>query len=128
MWFKWINVRKMCPTRNANTGNVAWIREIHSVIFNEGILTNSGRDKMAAIFQTTFSNAFFLYENVWISNTISLKFVSKSPIDNDTALVQIMAWRRTGDKPLSEQRHMGLDRPEAVNKIYLLTYLLTLNK
>ena len=24
------------------------------------------------------------------------------PIDNNTALVQIMAWRRTGHKPLSE--------------------------
>ena len=25
------------------------------------------------------------------------------PIDNMSALVQIMAWRRSGDKPLSEQ-------------------------
>ena len=24
------------------------------------------------------------------------------PIDNNTALVQLMAWRRIGDKPLSE--------------------------
>ena len=33
---------------------------------------------------------------------ISLKFVPKSPINNITALVQKMAWRRIGDKPLSE--------------------------
>ena len=33
---------------------------------------------------------------------ISLKFVSKGPIDYNPALVQIMAWRRIGDKPLSE--------------------------
>ena len=33
---------------------------------------------------------------------ISLKFVSRSPIDNKPALVQVMAWRRTGDKPLPE--------------------------
>ena len=33
---------------------------------------------------------------------ISLKFVPKGPIDNDPALVKIMAWRRIGDKPLSE--------------------------
>ena len=33
---------------------------------------------------------------------ISLKFVRKSPIDNKRALVQVMAWRRTGDKPLPE--------------------------
>ena len=33
---------------------------------------------------------------------ISLKFVPRGPIDNNLALVQIMAWRRIGDKPLSE--------------------------
>ena len=44
----------------------------------------------------------FLNGNVWIPIKISLKFVPKSPINNISALVQIMAWRRTGDKPLSE--------------------------
>ena len=38
----------------------------------------------------------------WILNTIWLKCVSKISIDNDIALVQIMAWCRTCDKPLSE--------------------------
>ena len=33
---------------------------------------------------------------------ISLKFVPKGPIDNKSALVQVMAWRRKGDKPLLE--------------------------
>ena len=33
---------------------------------------------------------------------ISLKFVPKRPINNIPALVQIMAWHRPGDKPLSE--------------------------
>ena len=33
---------------------------------------------------------------------ISLKFVPKGLIDNKPALVQIMAWGLTGDKPLSE--------------------------
>ena len=44
----------------------------------------------------------FFNENVRISIKISLKFVPKGPINNIPALVQIMAWRRTGDKPLSE--------------------------
>ena len=44
----------------------------------------------------------FMNENACISNTSWLKFVPRDPIDNNTALVQIMAWRRTGDKPLSE--------------------------
>ena len=33
---------------------------------------------------------------------ISLKFFHKGPIYNKAALVQIVAWRRTGDKPLSK--------------------------
>ena len=44
----------------------------------------------------------FLNENLWISIKISLKFVHKGPINNTPALLQTMAWRRTGDKPLSE--------------------------
>ena len=44
----------------------------------------------------------FLNETVLISIKISLKFITNGPIDNIPALVQIMAWRRPGDKPLSE--------------------------
>ena len=44
----------------------------------------------------------FLNENRWISIKIALKFVSKVPINNIPVLVQMMAWRRPGDKPLSE--------------------------
>ena len=44
----------------------------------------------------------FFNENVWISIKISLKFVPGDQINNILALVQIMAWRRPGDKPLSE--------------------------
>ena len=41
-------------------------------------------------------------ESVWISITISLKFVPKGPIDYKSALVQVVAWHRTGEKPLHE--------------------------
>ena len=44
----------------------------------------------------------FMNENVWISLRISLKFVPKVRINNILTLVQIMAWCRPGDKPLSE--------------------------
>ena len=57
---------------------------------------------MAAILPDDIFKWIFLYENVWISINISLKFVPKGPINNIPPLVQIMAWRRTGDKPLSE--------------------------
>ena len=38
-------------------------------------------------------------ESAWISITISLKFVPKGPIDYKSALVQVVAWHRTGEKP-----------------------------
>ena len=47
-------------------------------------------------------------ENVRISIEFSLKFVPKGPINNILALVQIMAWRRPGDKPLSEPVRVSL--------------------
>ena len=40
--------------------------------------------------------------NIRISTKNSLKFVPKGLINNIPALVLIMAWRRPGDKPLSE--------------------------
>ena len=43
-----------------------------------------------------------LNENAWISFKISLKYVPKVRVNNTPPLVQIMAWRRLGDKPLSE--------------------------
>ena len=63
----------------------------------------------------------FLNENVWISIKNSLKFVPKGPINNIPALVQMMAWRRPGDKPLSEPMlvslpmHLCVTRPQWVN-------------
>ena len=62
----------------------------------------------------------FLNENVLISIKISLKFVPKGPINNIPALVQIMAWRRPGDKPLPEPMmvslptHICVTRPQWV--------------
>ena len=53
-------------------------------------------------------NRIFLNENVGISIDISLKFAPKGPINNIPALVQIMAWRRPGDKPLSEPMMVSL--------------------
>ena len=46
----------------------------------------------------------FFNENMWLSVKISLRFVPRGPINNIPALVQIMAWRRSGDKPLSEPK------------------------
>ena len=86
------------------------------------LLTHWWRDKMVAIFQTTFSYAFS-----WMKmNDIRLKFhwsfFPKVAINNFPALVQIMAWRRPGDKPLSEPMmvvlptHICVTRPQWVNE------------
>ena len=83
------------------------------------VLTHWGRDKMAAISQTTLSNAFSWMKIFSIK--ISLKFVPKGPINNIPTLVQIMTWRRPGDKPLSEpmmvslMTHICVTRPQRVN-------------
>ena len=76
---------------------------------------------MPTIFQTAFSNAFFFNENVLMLIKISLRFIPKGPINNIPALVQIMPWRRSGDKPLSEPmmvslpRHICINRPQWVS-------------
>ena len=63
----------------------------------------------------------FLNKNVWMPIKISLKFLPKGPINNIPAMVQIMAWRRPGDKPLSEPivvslpTHICVARPQWVN-------------
>ena len=63
----------------------------------------------------------FLNENVWISLEIPLKFVPRGPINNIPALVQVMAWRRPGEKPLSEPMlvfvptHICVTRPQWFN-------------
>ena len=44
----------------------------------------------------------FVNEMFWILIEISVNLVRKGSIDNDHALVYIMAWRRKGDKPISE--------------------------
>ena len=50
----------------------------------------------------------FLNANEWILPRISLKYVPKVRINKISTLVQIMAWRRSGDKPLSEPLMVSL--------------------
>ena len=64
----------------------------------------------------------FFNENAWISIKISLTFVPWGPINN----IQIMAWHRPGDKPLSESMmaslptHLCVTRPQWV-KDYMVS-------
>ena len=88
-------------------------------------LTHWGSDKMAGMFQTTFSNAFS-----WMK-MFQLRFiVPKGPINNIPALIQIMAWCRPGDKPLFEPMmvslptHICVIQPQWVKKALYLPFLL----
>ena len=70
----------------------------------------------------------FLNENVWISIKISLKFVPKGLISNIPALIQLMAWRRPGNKPLSEPMmvslptHICVTRPQWVKINHFISF------
>ena len=84
--------------------NKFWIYQALSIImvYSLSHLTHLPPDKMAVISQTTFSNAFLWIEKLCILIPISLKFVPKVAVDYKSALVQVMAWHQTGEKPLSE--------------------------
>ena len=55
---------------------------------------------MVTILADDIFNYIFFNENGRIPIQNSLKYVLRSPIDNKSSLVQVMAWRRTGDKTL----------------------------
>ena len=69
-----------------------------SITGNKWVNSSPPPDNMAIILQTIFSNAFF-HE---ILIPIALKYVPMGPINNKSALVQVMAWCCTGDKPLPQ--------------------------
>ena len=83
-------------------------------------LTHWGQEKWPPFSRRHFQ-MHFLECKLLILIKISLKFAPKGPINNIPALVQIMAWRRPGDKPLSEERteslltHICVTRPQWVD-------------
>ena len=85
--------------------------QLNSNCLNEGstLWLNTLRPSQnARHFADDIFKCIFLNINVWISLKISLKFVPKFPIDNIPALVQIMAWRWPGAKPLPEPMMVSL--------------------
>ena len=82
-----VQFRERCPT----------VRYIGALVLNILRPRQNGRHFPDDIFK-----CIFFSENVWTSFKISLRFVPNGPINNIPSLVQIMAWRRPGAKPLSE--------------------------
>ena len=85
-------------------------------------LTHWGRDEMNNISQTTFSNAFSSMKMFEFRLKFHWSLFPRVPINNIPALVQILAWRRSGDKPLSEPMmvslpmHIRVTRPQWVKR------------
>ena len=93
----------------------------HTLTGSVGDQWHESRDKMVVTLADGPLKYKFINTNVLISIKISLKFVPRGPIYNIPALVQIMAWYRPGDKPLSEPMmvsllpHICITRPPWVN-------------
>ena len=100
-----------------------WWKGSHG--FRSRTVANSLRPRQnGRHFPDDILKCIFLNENIWISLTISLKCVRKVRINNIPSLVQIMAWRRPGDKLLSEPMmvslltHICVTRPQWVNFLW----------
>ena len=87
-----------------------------NTLYINSLRPQPNRRHFADIFRCIFEN-----ENEWISSRNSLNFVLKVRTNNIPALVHIMAWRRPGNKPLSEPMvvslltHICVTRPQWVN-------------
>ena len=92
----------LCPVNErlcyfATRSLIGWMQALYPQLF-----IDCGMNNMDDIFKWIFLNG-----NFRTSNKISLKYILKGLIDNKSALVQPMAWRHTGDKPLSEPMLRG---------------------
>ena len=106
---------KMSKWRHMGSSFVVFVPGIRTHVVNSLRPRQKGRQFPDDIFK-----CIFLTENVIISIKISLKFVPKGSMNNILTLLQIMAWRRPGDKPLSEpmmvrlSTHICVTRPQWV--------------
>ena len=89
------------------------------VLYCQGF--NTLRPRQNGRYFVNIFRCIFFKENIWILIKISLNCVPKGSIHSIPALVQILAWRGPGDKPLSEPMmvslltHICITRPQWVN-------------
>ena len=72
------------------------------MIMRYDMLSSSPPGQNGCHFADDIFECIFVNEKLCILIKISLKFLPKAPIDYKSASVQVMAWRRPGDKPLPE--------------------------
>ena len=104
------------------------ITEYYSHTIDRRALTHWGHDKMA-IQHTAFWNA--LWRIKMIVFPFKFEFIPESPIENNWALVQIMAWCQTGHY-LNQRRHSSVKTinihgpwwvPSVSTRMVMLTHL-----
>ena len=106
IWFMWHKNHHGVSNVVAKDLALIWY---HGMAVHAGVaLTHWGRDKMAAISQTTFSNAFSWMKVHAFCSKFRWGFATKVQINNITEVVQIMAWCRPGGKPLSKPMMVSL--------------------
>ena len=121
LWRVWMNTPNELDksywydgNKTTESKNILWVI-LCSMLLNTLRPRQNGRHFLDDIFKCIFLN-----ENVCIAIKISLKFVPSGPINTIPALVEIMAWRRPGDKPLSQPMmvnlltHICVTRPQWV--------------
>ena len=133
-----LRVTGLCAGNSPETAHFPW--SAPSLYLNQWkLFVNSLRPSLdRRPFADDIFKCVFLNENEWVLPRISLKFVPKVRINNIPALVQIMAWRRPGDKPLSEPMmvslltHICVTRPQWVNwtigKTHFMDILIKIQK
>ena len=89
--------------RQLNGVDSKWMAQVTDSPMTSATTLNTLRSRQdGRHFADDIFKCIFLNKNVWIPIKISMKFVPKGPINNIPTMVQIMAWRRPGNKPLSE--------------------------
>ena len=124
----WVNNREALNLRRHRAHCDATVmRKI--IIKTVWLLVNTLRPRQnGRHFPNDIFKRIFLNEDVWISLNISLKFVPKARGNNVPALVQIMALRRPGDKPLSDPMTLSSPTHICINwRIYASLGLNELN-
>ena len=113
---QWFKMERSCVSVQIHH-SFEWCLQTSSELYRLRPIQN-GRHFPDGIFKRIFVD-----ENIWISTEISLKFVPEGPIKNFPALIQIMAWRRSCDRPLSDAMmvrsatHLRVTRPQWVTDI-----------
>ena len=97
-WTKgWVNIRYAGDVRRHLAHDDVIVMWWWAFRINLSSPGQNDRHFAGDIFKYIFANEMFC-----IFIRISLKFVPKGPIDNNLTLFFLMAWRRIGDKSLSE--------------------------